>query len=213
MTNPFLSAAKLFGYVEPMPMTHWQDKVVEFATTKYEKNQVMFMGDSITEGWASTQYLKGYINFGVAGDMTNGTLALMNLVEKVEPKKVIVNIGTNDIGFNIPQATTEANYRKLTMRLGNKVGAENVVCCAIRPINNMLPMARNRNNVIIKSYNGMIKNICTANGYIFEPETYPCHNIVTMGMDFLNPYHTVDGLHLSPLGYQKEFEIIQKYLV
>jgi lysophospholipase L1-like esterase len=208
MTNPFLSLAKMFGYKEPVPMTHWQDKVIKFATTKTAKNQILFLGDSITEGWATTKFLKGYVNYGVAGDMTVGTLGLINLIEKIEPSRVIINIGTNDIGFGVAPSITMAEYKSLTKALAALVGEKDVICCAIRPVNNALPMAMTRTNPVIKQYNTMIQAICNGNGYQFEPETFTCH----LAGGVLNPAHTVDGLHLSPLGYQKEFEIIQKYL-
>jgi lysophospholipase L1-like esterase len=208
--TPFLWLAKKLGYTEPSVLTHWQDRVINLATGHSPKQKIVLLGDSITEGWATTHLLDGCLNYGVAGDMTNGTLALLGLIEKIEPRRVILNIGTNDIGFGVPLATTIINYTEILQKLISIVGAENVIACAIRPVNITYPIVAPRTNETIVCYNREIEKLCVNKGVIFEPDTYTCH--LRKLFNDLYPEHTIDGLHLRPTGYLAEMKVLQKYI-
>lgn len=67
---------------------------------------LLFMGDSITEGWPPAlwqQYFAPYnaANFGIGGDQTNNLLWRLEHgeIEKLQPKVVVVMIGVNNLGL------------------------------------------------------------------------------------------------------------------
>lgn len=71
--------------------------------------RILFIGDSITEGWAYNggEFWKehfeplGAVNFGIGGDMTQNLVWRLRhgAVGSMQPESVIVLIGTNNFGF------------------------------------------------------------------------------------------------------------------
>src|SRR4051812_17734307 len=76
------------------------------------ENRVVFMGNSITEGWApmfATQFPgKSYIGRGISGQTTPQMLLRFRPdVINLHPKVVVILAGTNDIAGNTGPATLE----------------------------------------------------------------------------------------------------------
>ena len=70
-----------------------------------EKYKVVFMGNSITKGWANTHpdFFKknGYVGRGISGQTSyQFLLRFREDVIKLNPKLVVINAGTNDIAEN-----------------------------------------------------------------------------------------------------------------
>jgi lysophospholipase L1-like esterase len=79
------------------------------ARTKKGDVDVVFLGDSITQGWSGAgapiwkkhfEPLKA-ANYGIGGDMTQNVLYRMNdgILDGIKPKVVVVMIGTNNFGL------------------------------------------------------------------------------------------------------------------
>jgi lysophospholipase L1-like esterase len=205
--------AKQLGYKEPEGKTFWETRVLKFALENAPENRVVLVGDSITQGWEGTHYLKDCVNYGIAGDTSTGVLARINQILKAKPSKVILNIGTNDIGMNALPNVTIANYEKIITSLTKQMDYDDIICCAIRPINPTYPTVAYRNNAVNKIFNKAIKQLCQDNLCVYEPDTYSCHVVPDgQGGDVMNPHHTIDGLHLSDEGYKAEIKILNKYI-
>jgi lysophospholipase L1-like esterase len=110
--------------------------------------RVVFLGDSITEGWALDQYFPGkpYVNRGIGGQTTPQMLVrLYPDVIDLKPAAVIILAGTNDIAQNTgPETLTmvEENMMAIT-ELAQRHGIK-VILCSVMPISNytMLPVRR-----------------------------------------------------------------------
>ena len=70
---------------------------------------VIFIGDSITQGWKDSVWHKYYaglhpLNYGVAGDTTQNVLYRLNFagLKALKPKVAVILIGTNNTGRNSP---------------------------------------------------------------------------------------------------------------
>ncbi len=108
----------------------------------------MFLGDSITEGWALDQYFPGkpYVNRGIGGQTTPQMLVrLYPDVIDLKPAAVIILAGTNDIAQNTgPETLTmvEENMMAIT-ELAQRHGIK-VILCSVMPISNytMVPVRR-----------------------------------------------------------------------
>ena len=75
-----------------------------------EPNRVVFLGDSITDGWKLEEYFPGkpYVNRGIGGQTTPQMLARMYAdVIALKPKVMILLAGTNDIARNTGPMTAE----------------------------------------------------------------------------------------------------------
>ena len=73
-----------------------------FKETGVLQNNIVFLGDSITQGYNLSNYFNNYpvINSGISGNTTRDVLNDMyGRVYQYNPSKVVILIGTNDI-FN-----------------------------------------------------------------------------------------------------------------
>ena len=83
------------------------------------KGRVVFLGDSITDGWKLAQYFPGkpYVNRGISGQTTPQMLVRMFPdVINLKPAALIILAGTNDIARNTGPETAEMiedNFRAI----------------------------------------------------------------------------------------------------
>ena len=76
------------------------------------KPRILFMGDSITDGWKLTDYFpqKDYVNRGISGQITGEMLGRMQAdVIANKPQAMIVLAGTNDLARNVTVETIKNN--------------------------------------------------------------------------------------------------------
>jgi lysophospholipase L1-like esterase len=76
------------------------------------KPRVVFLGDSITDGWRLHEYFEGrdFVNRGISGQITGEMLGRMQAdVIANHPAAMIVLAGTNDLARNVPLAAIENN--------------------------------------------------------------------------------------------------------
>ena len=84
-----------------------------------ERGRVVFMGDSITDGWDLAKYFPGkpYVNRGISGQTTMQMVVRMHPdVIHLRPAAVVILAGTNDIAGNTgpeTQEMVEDNFRAL----------------------------------------------------------------------------------------------------
>jgi len=103
-----------------------------------DPKRVVFMGDSITDGWRLTDYFpdKPYVNRGISGQVTAQMLVRMYPdVVALKPAAVIFLAGTNDIARNNGPETAEMLEQNLMAMtdIAQKNGIK-VVFCSIMPI-------------------------------------------------------------------------------
>lgn len=81
------------------------------SATSDDKPRVVFMGDSITEGWGSQPFFKNsrdFVNKGISGQTAGQMLARFSTdVIALEPRAVHILAGTNDVAENTGPETDE----------------------------------------------------------------------------------------------------------
>jgi lysophospholipase L1-like esterase len=103
-----------------------------------DPNRVVFLGDSITDGWRLQQYFpdKPYVNRGISGQTTPQMLVrMLPDVINLHPGALIILAGTNDIARNTGPETAEMiqdNFRAMA-ELAEKHGVK-VILCSITPV-------------------------------------------------------------------------------
>lgn len=102
---------------------------------------VLFLGDSITEGWAKAphiweHYFGSYqpANFGISGDQTQHVIWRIENgeLEGLNPKVVVLMIGTNNSGQHTGEQIAAAN-KKIVGLIRAKLPATKVLVLAIFP--------------------------------------------------------------------------------
>ena len=103
-----------------------------------DPKRVVFLGDSITDGWRLDEYFPGkpYVNRGISGQTTSQMLVrLYPDVISLKPAAMVVLAGTNDIARNNGPMTAEMieqNIMAIT-ELAQNHGIK-VILCSVLPI-------------------------------------------------------------------------------
>jgi len=93
-------------------LKRFQQENKKLSAPKATENRVVFMGNSITEGWGKVDpgFFEGkpYINRGISGQTTpQMVLRFQQDVVDLKPKVVVILAGTNDIAGNTGPMTLE----------------------------------------------------------------------------------------------------------
>lgn len=118
----------------------YRDSNTVVPAPKPGENRVVFMGNSITEGWK--KYFpdefpgKPYINRGIGGQTTPQMLVRFRQdVVALKPKVVVILAGTNDIAGNTGPSTIEMIEDNLaSMADIARANGIRVVLCAVLPV-------------------------------------------------------------------------------
>ena len=117
----------------------WKNRRAEFAKgAGDEKHAVVFLGDSITQGWGDD--FRGdfkdltVANRGISGDTTRGMLIrLQEDVLDLEPEAVVMLMGTNDLEENAEPSTIAANVGLIAKALEDYDPKMPIVLCLVFP--------------------------------------------------------------------------------
>jgi lysophospholipase L1-like esterase len=105
--------------------------------TNNESGAVVFLGDSITQGW--TTLAKDFpdikvVNRGIGGDTTRGVLYRLNAdVLALKPAAVVLLIGINDIGMGGKPEDIAANIKAILLELKQSNPHMPVIVCKVMP--------------------------------------------------------------------------------
>jgi len=169
-----------------------------------EKGRVVFMGDSITDGWELAKYFPGkpYVNRGISGQTTPQMLARMYPdVVRLHPAAVIILAGTNDIARNTGPETLEMvtdNFRAMSeLAAGHGI---KVILCLLTPISDYTKSKRttDRPPEDILSLNHWLESY--ARDIHAEVANYYTPLVDDKGM--LREGYSDDGLHPNARGYE-----------
>jgi lysophospholipase L1-like esterase len=168
------------------------------------QGRVVFMGDSITDGWKLAEQFPGkpYVNRGIGGQTTPQMLVRMfQDVIDLQPAAMIVLAGTNDIARNNGPMTLgmiEENIQAMTELA--KLHNIKVVLCSLTPISDYVPNRKqspSRPPADILKLNAWIKDYAAKSGAIFAD--YYSATVDEKGM--LKEGFSNDGLHPNEKGY------------
>lgn len=118
ITNKWLLGAALcfssqFANAQDWPnLKRFQEENAKLSAPAANEKRVVFMGNSITEGWKNTspEFFNGrpYINRGISGQTTPQMLIRFHQdVVNLKPKVVVLLCGINDIAGNTGPSTLE----------------------------------------------------------------------------------------------------------
>lgn len=197
-TNIYLFAALFFLSVSAFAQT-----------PAAAENRVVFMGDSITDGWKLDKYFPGkpYVNRGIGGQVTQQMVARFDKdVLAAKPKVVVILGGINDLDVNHPTAlqTIQANYRSMAEMA--KASGIKVVLASVLPVSDYNKTAdgqiHHRTALFppanILALNKWLKEYCAANGHVYLD--YFSAMSDTTGS--LRASFASDGVHPNDEGYK-----------
>lgn len=165
--------------------------------------RVVFLGDSITDGWKLEQSFPGkpYVNRGISGQTTAQMLVRMFPdVINLKPAVMVLFAGTNDIARNNGPQTVEmiqGNFQAM-VELAQLHGIK-VVLCSVMPVSDYGPrkMTEGRPPADILRLNAWLKEYAAKTKSVYAD--YFTATVDEKG--FLKEGISRDGLHPNDQGY------------
>ena len=205
-------------------LENWLLKEQEKIQTKYrELNQIsvidpdiIFIGDSIIEYYPLQELLgtsKTIVNRGIRGYQTG--LLLDNLDAHLygdAVDQIVILIGTNDIGKDIPMSQTLTNLESVIQTISRDYPLSQIKLVSILPVNEGEDFKQTvyiRTNDKIKAWNQAYQDLASA---YMQVEYIPVFDSLLDEAGQLKPTYTTDGLHLSVAGYQVLSKVLKDNL-
>ncbi|MEZ6129681.1 MAG: GDSL-type esterase/lipase family protein [Planctomycetaceae bacterium] len=122
------------GYLKlwPQRRAKWAQQIEQ------DQNAVVFLGDSITQGWGDEFRTKfagmKLANRGIGGDTTRGMLIrLQEDVLSLNPSAIVLLMGTNDIEVGIEPDAIGRNFQKILSAIKAHNSQTPVILCRVFP--------------------------------------------------------------------------------
>lgn len=176
----------------------------ELGDPKAGEDRVVFLGNSITDGWAKyfpTMFPgKPYVGRGISGQTTPQMLVRFRQdVVALKPKVVVILAGTNDIAGNTGPSTLEMIEDNLaSMTELAKANGIKVVLSSVLPVydypwkRGIMPAPK------IVALNAWLKQYAHSAGAVY----LDYHTAMKDARDGLSPELAKDGVHPTEAGYR-----------
>ena len=175
-------------------------------------NRIVFMGNSITEGWANLnpEFFAGkpYVDRGISGQTTPQMLVRFRQdVINLKPKVVVILAGINDIAGNTGPMTLEMTENNLAgMTEMAQANGIKVVLCSVLPAYDFpwRPGLQPAEKVV--TLNGWIKKYAAEKGCVYVDYFSP----MVDERKGLKSAYTNDGVHPTKAGYEIMDPLVEK---
>lgn len=205
-------------------LENWLLKEQEKIQTKYrELNRIsviepniIFIGDSIIEYYPLQELLgtsKTIVNRGIRGYQTR--LLRENLDAHLygdAVDQIVLLIGTNDIGKDVPMTETLNNLESVIQSISRDYPLSQIKLVSILPVNEEEDFKQTvyiRTNEKIKVWNQAYQELASA---YMQVEYVSVFDKLLDQEGQLKSDYTTDGLHLSVSGYQALSNTLKKYI-
>ena len=193
-------------------LAFYKDENKKISTIEEKNKRVVFVGDSITEGWSNlfpTFFSDSrFINRGISGQTTPQMLVRFRPdAIDLKPYLIIILAGTNDIAGNTGHSTEKMITDNIfsMAELGNAHSIK-IVLCSVLPV-----FKYSWKNIIdppsyIYEVNSMIKEYCLKNNYKY----LDYYSSMVDGRKGLMESLTEDGVHPNEKGYEVMSQLFQE---
>ncbi|MDE5882286.1 MAG: sialate O-acetylesterase [Muribaculaceae bacterium] len=202
-TALLFSTATLLSPVEAGARSeYWHQRVTLFDLLPVEPGDIVFLGNSITDGGEFTELFDNpsIKNRGISSDVISGVKERLHQVTNNHPSKIFLLIGINDVSHNLTVSQLSAAYEDLVKTIRSDSPESHLYIQSLMPINNDFGRYKNlkgKENVI-KALNEQLKEIAKRNGATYV-DLWPALADKKTGK--LRREFTNDGLHLLGKGY------------
>ena len=186
---------------------NYKKVIKEFKSNPLNYNDVVFLGNSITQGgkdWSKRLNYPNIKNRGIGGDVSDGVLARIDEIVYFKPKAVFLLIGINDLWNNGSPDNPSAEY------IGNNIIKIAQVISAKAPktkvyVQTVLPIDKEiyKNNIL------KVNEIIEANEKENAYEIIDLYSIFATENGLIKKELSYDGIHLNEKGYNTWVEFIK----
>lgn len=198
---------------------HYNERIAYFQELNkcLKDGGIVFLGDSITEQFIVSEFFPEHyvINRGISGDTTDGVLKrLKESIYDIKPSTIFLLIGTNDLGNGKQPDYIIKNIDKIIIKIHEKLPDTKIFLESVYPVrkdgHNKIKnrMVGKRNNQSIDKINKGIIKISDKHQLTY----IDVHSLLQDKYGKLKFEYTIEGLHLTSLGYTIIVKEISKYL-
>jgi len=184
----------------------------ERANQDAPKGAVVFMGDSVTEGWAQKRpdFFKenGYLGRGIGGQTTSQMLVRFRAdVIALQPRAVVILAGINDIAQNTGYIAVENIFGNIvSMTEIARANSVRPILCAVPPAQSIgwNPEIKAPAELVI-ALNGLLREYAEEQGLPYVDYA----SVLTDEQGRIPENYAPDGVHPVAEGYQVMEELVQ----
>lgn len=181
---------------------HYPKRIAEFKDNPLVANDIVFLGNSITEqagDWALITKNTKARNRGIAGDTTDGVLARLGEIIYFKPLQIFILIGINDLFRD--DMTAEKVFNNI-LEIVNQIHDGSPETKIF--VQTILPTTTKSIKEKIQLTNSLLFNADSTQSY----ELIALHNHFEAVDGLMNMEFSVDGVHLNENGYAQWVDII-----
>ncbi len=191
--------------VERVAQNHHDQKVSFFNRFPIKPGDIVFLGDSITDGARWHELFPGLPvkNRGINANLSTNVLERLDNIVNWQPKAIFILIGTNDLPWYERRRDEQIieTYEAILRRIKDDTPETSVF------VQSILPREKSKAERIQK-LNAELKKLAVRYGYVYI-DLFP-HFATAQGA--LRPELTNDSLHLLSAGYAIWVEILKPYI-
>jgi len=191
---------------DPDALNRYAEANVKLTKPSATEKRVVFMGDSITDGWRLNEYFPGrdFVNRGISGQTSIQMLGRMKAdVIDLQPAAILILAGTNDISRGTPLSTIENNLVMMadladTYKIKVLIASVLPVSDYHKDVNPRYEMTKLRPLSTIQELNRWIQAFCKQRNYSYVDY----HSQLVDSSGQLKTDLADDGLHPEASGYR-----------
>lgn len=191
-------------------LNKYQNENAKLKPLEPGQKRIVFMGDSITEGWPFLEFFAGkpYVNRGISGQTTPQMLIRFRPdVIALKPAVVVLLAGINDIAGNTGPSTLEMITDNIfSMAELAKANNIKVILCSVLPAFDFPWRPGSFPAEKVVTLNKMIKKYADANGILY----LDYYSAMVNDQKGLNAAYSGDGVHPNKTGYEVMNPLVEK---
>lgn len=179
-------------------------KVSIFEEDPIGNNDIVFLGDSITEEFPLNSLFPDVVvvNRGISGDTTRGLLRRLDQVTSGQPNKIFLMIGTNDIGFGYRLEPTFTVYEEIVSKIKADSPESQLILQSVLPREK-----RNADKVLA------INQKIAALAQRYDCDYIDLYPAFATNDGTIQPQFSDDQLHLLAPGYELWHSLIEPFVL
>lgn len=173
------------------------------ALVKLDPRRIVFLGDSITEGWAAQPFIRDnphFVGRGISSQTAPQMLVRFHSdVAALKPLAVHIMAGTNDIARNTgPETESEMLGYIVSIAQLARANHMKVIIASVPPAADF-PWRRGLNPApTIKALNARLKTYAASHGFIYADYW----SVLASTDGGMKPRYSDDGVHPNAQGYE-----------
>jgi hexosaminidase len=199
-------------YPDSLFSTYYQQKASFAASLPASKDDIVFIGNSITDGaiWSELFNDIRLKSRGFSGDVTAGLIHRFADIAARKPAKIFMMIGTNDLARGIAPDSVAKNILMMADYLHQEWPATQLYVQSILPVNDVFGKfpTHTKNGEKINMVNNQLERESTSHHYRY----INLHGQFSDADGKMNTLYSNDGLHLLGAGYALWKHLIYPYV-